>query len=189
MLQARACAQLSQSILLQQKYQHDLRFERVFTHLEATLQRIAAQHGHQHILVKSLFNLLLNLKAIDAQLANIESEQSLATEREEENTLSDDRISGWNDMKLRISRHLTPQSALFRHAIRMSIVLGVGYGFIQFTGLNHGYWILLTSLFVCQPNYNATKRRLALRVVALSRVYCWAYPFFILSPPLKDRWC
>ncbi|UNB81086.1 FUSC family protein [Klebsiella pneumoniae] len=29
----------------------------------------------------------------------------------------------------------------------------------------HGYWILLTNLFVCQPNYNATRHRLALRIV------------------------
>jgi uncharacterized membrane protein (TIGR01666 family) len=187
MLQARACSQLSQSILLQQKYQHDLRFERVFTHLEATLQRIATQHGHQHILVKSLFNLLLNLKAIDAQLANIESEQSLAAEREEENTLSDDRISGWNDMKLRISRHLTPQSALFRHAVRMSIVLGGGYGFIQFTGLNHGYWILLTSLFVCQPNYNATKRRLALRIIGTLAGVLLGLPILYFVPSLDGQ--
>ena len=47
----------------------------------------------------------------------------------------------------------------------MSLVLCVGYAFIQITGLHHGYWILLTSLFVCQPNYNATRHRLALRIV------------------------
>ena len=74
-------------------------------------------------------------------------------------TAADDRLTGWSDIRLRISRHLTPQSALFRHAIRMSVVLCVGYAFIQFTGMQHGYWILLTSLFVCQPNYNATRRR------------------------------
>ena len=33
-------------------------------------------------------------------------------------------------------------------------MLCVGYAFIQITGLQHGCWILLTSLFVCQPNYN-----------------------------------
>lgn len=47
----------------------------------------------------------------------------------------------------------------------MSLVLCAGYAFIQLTGLNHGYWILLTSLFVCQPNYNATRHRLALRII------------------------
>ncbi|XPE41192.1 FUSC family protein [Shigella flexneri] len=30
----------------------------------------------------------------------------------------------------------------------MSLVLCVGYAIIQVTGMNHGYWILLTSLFV-----------------------------------------
>ena len=40
----------------------------------------------------------------------------------------------------------------------------MGYVFIQWTGLNHGYWILMTVLFVSQPNFNATKRRLKLRI-------------------------
>ncbi|MGQ7199369.1 FUSC family protein, partial [Escherichia sp. HC-TM1] len=31
--------------------------------------------------------------------------------------------------------------------------------------MHHGYWILLTSLFVCQPNYNATRHRLKLRII------------------------
>ncbi len=47
----------------------------------------------------------------------------------------------------------------------MSVVLCIGYAFIHLTGLQHGYWILLTSLFVCQPNYNATRHRLSLRVI------------------------
>lgn len=37
--------------------------------------------------------------------------------------------------------------------------------FIQLTHIAYGYWILLTALFVCQPNFNATKRRLYLRIV------------------------
>ncbi|MGC6744122.1 FUSC family protein [Escherichia coli] len=70
-----------------------------------------------------------------------------------------------SDIWLRLSRHFTPESALFRHAIRMSLVLCFGYAIIQITGMHHGYWILLTSLFVCQPNYNATRHRLKLRII------------------------
>lgn len=47
----------------------------------------------------------------------------------------------------------------------MSLVLCVGYAIIQFAHLQNGYWIMLTSLFVCQPNYNATRTRLTLRVI------------------------
>lgn len=187
MLQARACQQLSQSILLHQKYQHDPRFEQVFTHLDATLQRISTQTGAENPLVKSLFNLLANLKAIDAQLATIESEQTLAAVKEEENTLSDDRLNGWNDMLMRLRRHLTPQSALFRHAVRMSLVLVAGYAFIQAAGLTHGYWILLTSLFVCQPNYNATRRRLALRIAGTLAGILLGLPILYFVPSLEGQ--
>lgn len=130
-----------------------------------------------------------NLHAIDAQLANIESEQTLASGQAEENSLADDRLTGWSDIRLRISRHLTPQSALFRHAIRMSVVLCVGYAFIQFTGMQHGYWILLTSLFVCQPNYNATRRRLALRIIGTWPVFLSACQSSISCLHWKVSWC
>jgi len=163
-MQARACQQLAQSILLRQKYQHNLRFEPAFSRIDEALARVAVTQENRD-LTKALSHLLKNLRAIDAQLANIESEQALADGQAEENSLSDDRLTGWSDIRLRISRHLTPQSDLFRHAIRMSVVLCIGYAFIQFTGMQHGYWILLTSLFVCQPNYNATRRRLALRII------------------------
>ena len=79
--------------------------------------------------------------------------------------LNSDEVSTWKDSWLRIQQHLQPESVLFRHAIRLSLVLLVGYIFIQVTQLEHGYWILLTALFVCQPNFNATKRRLRLRIL------------------------
>ena len=91
-----------------------------------------------------------NLKLINAQQA--------------ENQLKDDDLKGWNDILVRVKQHLTPESVLFRHAVRLSIVLFIGYVFIQVTHIAYGYWILLTALFVCQPNFNATKRRLYLRI-------------------------
>lgn len=159
-MQARACDKLSQSILMQQKYEHDGHFEKVFDHLTAAIDRIA-ELGQS----KALKSLLNNLRGIDAQLATIESEQIIARTNPQENNLSEDKLTGFGDIRLRISRNLTPQSALFRHAIRMSLVLCMGYAFIQLSGMHYGYWIMLTSLFVCQPNYQATRRRLALRII------------------------
>ena len=122
--------------------------------------------GEPADLLNTLGFLLSNLRAIDAQLATIESEQAQVLSRNEsENQLADDSPHGFSDIWLRLSRNFTPESALFRHAVRMSLVLCVGYAIIQVTGMNHGYWILLTSLFVCQPNYNATRHRLALRII------------------------
>ncbi|EMD1654680.1 YccS family putative transporter [Pluralibacter gergoviae] len=186
-MQAQACQQLSRAILLRTPYQHDAHFERAFSHLEAALERIAAAgaDGEQR---KALGFLLNNLRAIDAQLATIESEQQLALPQSvSETQLADDRLLGFSDIWLRLSRNITPESALFRHAVRMSLVLCAGYAFIQFTGLQHGYWILLTSLFVCQPNYNATRHRLALRVIGTLIGVAVGLPVLLLVPSVEGQ--
>jgi len=186
-MQSQACLQLSRSILLREKYQHDPRFERAFTHLDAAIERLNAD---QYLAgeLKALGFLVSNLRAIDAQLATIESEQALAAPHSDiENRLADDRITGFGDVWQRLKRNLTPESALFRHAVRMSVVLCVGYAFIQFTGLKHGYWILLTSLFVCQPNYNATRRRLALRIIGTLVGVAIGLPVLYFVPSIEGQ--
>ncbi|MEL4014341.1 YccS family putative transporter [Dryocola clanedunensis] len=186
-MQSHACQQLSRSILLRMPYQHDASFERAFTHLEAAIERVNAADptGSER---KALGFLMNNLRAIDAQLATIESEQALAAPiNEMETRLADDRLTGFGDIWQRLARNLTPESALFRHAVRMSTVLCVGYAFIQFTGLQHGYWILLTSLFVCQPNYSATRRRLALRIVGTLIGVALGLPILYFVPSLEGQ--
>ena len=186
-MQSQACAQLSRAILLRTPYQHNPRFERVFSHLDAALDRIRASSTSEAEM-KAVGYLINNLKAIDAQLATIESEQAMNAPRvESEHQLADDRLNGFSDIWLRLSRNFSPESALFRHAVRMSIVLCVGYAFIQVTGLQHGYWILLTSLFVCQPNYNATRHRLRLRVLGTLVGVAIGIPVLYFVPSLEGQ--
>lgn len=186
-MQSRACEQMAQSILLHQKYQHDPRIEKAFAHLELTLEKLATQ-GTAAAQLKAMRHLINNLRAIDAQLATIESEQSVEPDGQKENRLlADDKITGWGDICLRISRHLTPKSALFRHAVRMSVLLCGGYALIQITHLQHGYWILLTSLFVCQPNYNATRHRLTLRVIGTLAGVLFGLPILYFVPSIEGQ--
>ncbi|WP_312948919.1 YccS family putative transporter [Superficieibacter sp.] len=184
-MQAQACQQLAQAIRLRTPWQHDPRFEKAFTHLDAALDRVRAS-GVPDDQIKALGFLLNNLRAIDAQLATIESGQP-QPRSETENLLADDSLHGFSDIRLRLSRNFSPESALFRHAVRMSVVLCVGYAFIQFTGLHHGYWILLTSLFVCQPNYNATRHRLALRVLGTLVGVAIGLPVLFFVPSIEGQ--
>lgn len=186
-MQSQACAHLSRCILLRIPYQHDSRFERAFTHLDAALDRARAG-GTSDDQIKALGFLLQNLRAIDAQLATIESEQAQAlTRNDTDNMLADEGLNGISDIRARLSRNLSPESALFRHAIRMSAVLCFGYAFIQLTGLEHGYWILLTSLFVCQPNYNATRHRLALRIIGTLVGVAVGLPVLYFVPSIEGQ--
>lgn len=186
-MQSQACLHLSRCILLREPYQHDSRFERAFTHLDAALERLRAS-GTAADQMNALGFLLDNLRAIDAQLATIESEQAQEKPgNETENQLADDSLNGIGDIWLRLSRNLSPESALFRHAVRMSLVLCIGYAFIQLTGLEHGYWILLTSLFVCQPNYNATRHRLKLRVIGTLVGVAIGLPVLYFVPAVEGQ--
>ncbi|OON40822.1 TIGR01666 family membrane protein [Izhakiella australiensis] len=185
-LQAKACERLAETILLRRQYQHDPRFEYHFANLRITLAQLDAGAGYPAER-KAMHFLLNNLRAIDAQLATIESEQRLAQPHVSENQLSNDGLTGWQDIRLRFSRHLSASSPLFRHAVRMSLLLCCSYAMIQFTGMKHGYWILLTSLFVCQPNYNATKSRLTLRVAGTLAGILIGLPVLWLVPAVQGQ--
>lgn len=186
-MQAQACQKLSRAILLREPYLHDTHFERAFMHLDAALDRVKAS-GAPAEQIKALGFLLNNLRAIDAQLATIESVQTtVQSSHNTENLLADDQPGSFSDIWLRLRSNMAPESALFRHAVRMSLVLCAGYAFIQLTGLNHGYWILLTSLFVCQPNYNATRHRLALRIIGTLIGVAIGLPVLLLVPSVEGQ--
>ncbi|MCH7306738.1 YccS family putative transporter [Acinetobacter sp. NIPH 1852] len=166
-IQGKACQDLAQSILSRTRYVHNKRFKHSFENLRLSLEKMREDGIYDQVRINALFALYQNLKSIDAQLQNLETERNLQldTVQQVENQLKDDDLKGVNDIIVRVKQHLSPESVLFRHAVRLSIVLFIGYLFIQLTNIEYGYWILMTALFVCQPNFNATKRRLYLRIV------------------------
>ena len=166
-IQGKACQDLAQCILNRTRYTHNKRFQHSFENLRLSLEKLREDNIYDQVRVNALFALYQNLKSIDAQLQNLETERDLQliNAQQTEHQLKDDDLKGWNDIFVRVKQHLTPESVLFRHAVRLSIVLFIGYIFIQVTNIAYGYWILLTALFVCQPNFNAKKRRLYLRIV------------------------
>lgn len=53
----------------------------------------------------------------------------------------------------------------FRHAIRLSLCFLIGFTISESFEVVKGEWIILTSLFVCQPSYSETRRRLFQRIL------------------------
>ncbi|WP_410169815.1 YccS family putative transporter [Acinetobacter wuhouensis] len=188
-MQAKACNDLSDSILHRITYQHNQRFEHAFKNLRYSLDKLKSEGKYDLIWVNALFSLYQNLKSIDAQLRNLETERHITLEQSKhiENQLKDDDLKGWDDIVIRIKQHLTPESVLFRHAIRVSIVLFFGYVFVQLTNIQYGYWILLTALFVSQPNFNATKRRLRLRIIGTLGGIILGYAILFFVPSVEGQ--
>ena len=64
----------------------------------------------------------------------------------------------WNNISLKSSQ--------FRHSIRIVLALLIGYLFskLEFLGIGHSYWILITVVAIMRPAYSTTKHRNLLRL-------------------------
>lgn len=58
------------------------------------------------------------------------------------------------------------KSSHFRHAIRITAALLIGYSIskLSFLGIGHSYWILITIIAIMRPAYSTTKHRNLLRL-------------------------
>ncbi|RKH33733.1 FUSC family protein [Corallococcus sicarius] len=52
--------------------------------------------------------------------------------------------------------HLTPESVVFRHALRLGLTATVATAVAEGLGLNHGYWVTITVIVVLQPYAGVT---------------------------------
>lgn len=88
----------------------------------------------------------------------------------------------------RIRGQLHCQSPLWRHAVRLSLSLLLGFAVMHATQDPHGYWILLTIAFVSQPHYAATLTRLGQRLVGtvLGLAMGWALIRLFPGPVLQS---
>lgn len=111
---------------------------------------------------QALHALLRNLSAIQARL---DGERADTPEhRRRDNALQDPAPRSPAEAWSRLRAQLSPRAPRFRHAIRLATALLVGDLVLQWVHPQHGYWILLTTLFVCQPSFHATWRVLLQRV-------------------------
>lgn len=68
---------------------------------------------------------------------------------------------GWNTGRVidQLSANFTRKSLALRHAARVALVCGLDVALILLLHIDHGYWLLLTSLIVLQPHVSGTMRR------------------------------
>jgi len=61
--------------------------------------------------------------------------------------------------------NLTFSSAPFRHAVRVAIVMFIGFVVAKILDFAHSYWILLTILVISKPGFTLTKQRNYQRII------------------------
>lgn len=164
--QGRACRALGRALLLRQPFDHS-ESEQALNDLRASLDYLKTHPQQEdarqnHRLLRSLTLLSINLGELERQLASADNPE--VTLDEGERKLLDRSPSGFRDGWQRVRGHLRTSSPIFRHALRLSSALVAGYLLLRLIHPTQGYWILLTTLFVCRPSFGATHRFLRQRI-------------------------
>ncbi|MCX5468342.1 YccS family putative transporter [Acinetobacter nematophilus] len=189
-IQAQHCHVLAEAILKGDSFIVRADHNTALIYLESSMHEWI-QHNPYNIEVKNLLLVLRNLKNVQDQFTNLSIEQanyqqSYSQHRDNLNLLDDD-IHGIQDLWLKIKQHLSPKSALFRHAVRIGFVFAVGYAISLLPFAKNGYWILLTSLFVCQISYFATKSRLKMRTLGTVLGVILGIPILYFVPSIEGQ--
>lgn len=184
--QGKACRALAKAIQLRQPFDYN-DSELALADLNASLEYLRQQGNPAwRGLLRSLGALAANLTTLDQKLSGASNPDAL--DDEQDSTLLDRSPRSFKDALERIRLQISPTSLLFRHALRLSLALAAGYGVLHLIHPTQGYWIMLTTVFVCQPNYGATRIRLVQRIFGtlIGLVAGWALIDLFPNPLIQS---
>ena len=176
-----ACQRLSESIKLRQPFVYDDSFAEALSDLHASLEHLRIQSNPAwRGLLRSLRALAANLGTLDRLLSDASNPDTLADATD--SSLLDRSPRNFKDVWSRLRQHLTPTSLIFRHALRLPLALSIGFAMVHWIHPSQGYWIILTTLFVCQPSYGATRRKFSQRIIGTAIGLAVGWALFDLFP-------
>ena len=176
-----ACQRLSESIKLRQPFVYDDSFAEALGDLHASLEHLRIQSNPAwRGLLRSLRALAANLGTLDRLLSDASNPDTLADATD--SSLLDRSPRNLKDVWSRLRQHLTPTSLIFRHALRLPLALSIGFAMVHWIHPSQGYWIILTTLFVCQPSYGATRRKFSQRIIGTAFGLAVGWALFDLFP-------
>ena len=93
-------------------------------------------------------------------------------------------LPSWRDILTTIAANLSPQSAAFRHAVRLAVAVGIAETVSRLAALPRGYWMPMTAAMVLKPDFTDTFTRSFARVagtllgaaIATAIVQVWVPP-------------
>lgn len=187
-MQGQACRNAAQALRAGKDYTYSKRLGRAIEGCRQSLRLLS--DGNDNPDIRHLGRLLDNLGSVDQQFRQLQH-NGLQVENDR---MGDTRIAAIETGSLKntwqtIRPQLNLESGVFRHAVRLSLVVAAACTIVEALNLNLnlGYWILLTALFVCQPNYTATKSRVRQRIAGtvLGVIVGSLVPYFTPSVETK----
>ncbi len=131
-------------------------------------QEMPAQNPEAYSAVSSTFRRIWSAtRLIDKMHKSLSSDPG-ATETETELRL-DKALSRFVSSRRvpfgQIFSNLTMASPSFRHALRVTIAVAVGFWLGRLLPLTNAYWIVMTTVIILKPGYSLTKQRNSQRII------------------------
>lgn len=161
-LQAKACLRYAKALEEETTDDFSLPPEavRAYIGLQQAWDKHRLSHGTTAA-THSLNHIIDNLSKINDKISYLGHEENTlapSIARTRPQTLKEN----WRTLK----RHFTLQSSYFRHALRISLItLITGVMVAWFQPTPSGYWLMLTAILICQPNYVSTQKKLSQRTI------------------------
>ncbi|KAA1000304.1 AraE protein [Paraburkholderia panacisoli] len=129
-------------------------------------QEMPAQNPEAYSAVSSSFRRIWSAtRLIDKMRKSLSSEPS-ATETELRIDQALNRFVSSRRVPFgQIFSNLTMASPSFRHALRVTIAVAVGFWLGRLLPLTNAYWIVMTTVIILKPGYSLTKQRNGQRIV------------------------
>jgi len=179
-LHAKACKKLSIAIRMKTTYVHPSKGSQALLDLQAAIDFLQQTNKISKRALRRA------LQALNANLSKLETKFIEATDLDsqitQDTTMRKLGPNNLHEVIALINKQCTFGSLLFRHAIRKSIAMIAGYAVLSITGLEKGYWILLTVAFVCQPGYSATLTLLWQRIAGTILGLAGSWALFRIFP-------
>ena len=150
---------LSYYIISNEKPQRLHDFKSELEKLKTNIDQVEELGINALVLKKILINVRNMLNRVEKIYSYYNQKQLSGQDLKNEEDLS--KFVSHQDFDLKILReNLSPDSSIFRHAVRVSLMCLIGYLVSKlFPVGHHSYWILLTILVILKPAYSLTKQR------------------------------
>ncbi|WP_413702335.1 FUSC family membrane protein [Psychromonas sp. KJ10-10] len=171
------CYQFGVTINDKKPYQHSRRLTWTVNALSdqlVLLKQRAEFEGDDNEAVLALQAIYDNIKGIDDLLKSVSTQSELPA------IVIDNEKVAKPDWKKSFINALSPNNSTFKHALRISVSLLVAYIIQQYFQLDKGFWILSTVLFVCQPSFSETRKRLMQRTLGTLAGVLLGFPVLFL---------
>lgn len=176
------CYQLGTTIHAKKQYHHSRRLKWTINALSDQLYLLKQKlpfFDNNNEALQALQAIYENLQGIDNLLLSVSQDTQgkqieapvIAIEEENRSTLS---------LYRQLLNAMTATNPVFKHALRISVSLSAAFILQHLLQLPQGFWLLQTVLFVCQPSFSETRKRLFQRSIGTLFGILLGYPIILL---------